>query len=383
MNRQQFIDFIEHPASLNRENIPLLMDLAKQFPYCQTAQLLLAKCLHNQKNIHYNNQLKIAAAYAIDRKILYHLIINDTAENTKTIIEEKISIPKTDEDFIKNIIQSIPVTTEVQSQKIERAEEKKEENDVKKIEAEEKIQEQEAPKIESLSKQEQQSIKESPQDILEKRLKELARKKTNLQSQASTSNLPIPANPEKIETSLIEEPPIPNLQSIIPNLQSPIPEQEANPPVPNTELPTPNSELSIPRKSGLHSAQLSTPNSEKHSFFEWLQLNKNKNYLQDANVLTGTKTDTQHELIDKFIQSSPRIVPAKTEFYSPVNMARLSVVEHEDIVSETLAKIYLQQGNHSKAISIYEKLILFYPEKKLYFATRISEIERLAQQKKQ
>lgn len=366
MNRQQFIEFIEHPESLNKENIPLLIDLAKQFPYCQTAQLLLAKCFYNQKNIHYNNQLKIATAYAIDRKILYHLIIKNTDEKTKIIIEEKISIPKTDEEFIKKIIQSIPTSPETSPQKIEKKEEKKEVEAVENIVVEEKNKIEESPKTELSSKPEQQSIKELPQDILEKRLKELAREKTNLELQASTSNPPISTNPEEIEPSLIEEAIILNPQSPIPNPQSSIPEEKVNLPETETSLsPTPNSKLR-------------TLSSEKHSFYEWLQL---KNTIRDEG--RGTRDDKKtnlsahHALIDKFIQSEPRIVPAKAEFYSPVNMARLSVVEHEDIVSETLAKIYLQQGNHSKAMSIYEKLSLFYPEKKLYFAARISEIEKL------
>ena len=44
------------------------------------------------------------------------------------------------------------------------------------------------------------------------------------------------------------------------------------------------------------------------------------------------------------------------------------------MVTETLAKIYALQKNYSKAITAYEKLILLYPEKKTFFASRIENL---------
>lgn len=81
------------------------------------------------------------------------------------------------------------------------------------------------------------------------------------------------------------------------------------------------------------------------------------------------------QLIDEFIRQEPRITPNKSAFYSPVNMAKKSVQEPEDLVTETLAKVYAGQGNYAKAIQIYEKLRLKFPEKKLYFAALIQELK--------
>ena len=56
-------------------------------------------------------------------------------------------------------------------------------------------------------------------------------------------------------------------------------------------------------------------------------------------------------------------------------MAKMSLAENEDFVTETLAKIYAQQGNIKKAISAYEKLSLKIPEKSNYFARLIQELK--------
>ena len=52
---------------------------------------------------------------------------------------------------------------------------------------------------------------------------------------------------------------------------------------------------------------------------------------------------------------------------------------NNDLVTETLAEIHIQQGNYPKAIEIYQKLILLNPEKKLLFASRIEFIKQKTQ----
>jgi len=81
------------------------------------------------------------------------------------------------------------------------------------------------------------------------------------------------------------------------------------------------------------------------------------------------------DLIDRFIREEPRITAPKREFYNPEDKSRQSASLPEDIVSETLAKIYEQQGFYAMAIKIYEKLMLLIPEKSSYFAGQIKEID--------
>ena len=89
----------------------------------------------------------------------------------------------------------------------------------------------------------------------------------------------------------------------------------------------------------------------------------------------ATKKMSRKELIDKFITENPSISRPKAEFYNPLTVAQNSIIDQENIVSETLAKIYEQQGYVEKAISIYEKLHLKYPEKSRYFAAQIERLK--------
>ena len=69
----------------------------------------------------------------------------------------------------------------------------------------------------------------------------------------------------------------------------------------------------------------------------------------------------------------------KTSFFSAHDAAKKSLETNDDLVTETLAEIHIQQGNYPKAIEIYQKLILLIPEKKLLFASRIEFIKQKTQ----
>ena len=83
----------------------------------------------------------------------------------------------------------------------------------------------------------------------------------------------------------------------------------------------------------------------------------------------------KEDLIEKFIRDEPRISVQKATFFNPSDQAIKSNTDDDEIVSETLAILYYNQGNISKAIRIYEKLSLIYPEKSSIFAARIKEMK--------
>jgi len=85
---------------------------------------------------------------------------------------------------------------------------------------------------------------------------------------------------------------------------------------------------------------------------------------------------SKEELIDKFIKEEPSISRPKPEFFNPVKGAKSSQEDKAGLVSETLARIHVQQGNIDKAIEIYRKLSLNFPEKSGYFAAQIEKLSK-------
>lgn len=128
--------------------------------------------------------------------------------------------------------------------------------------------------------------------------------------------------------------------------------------------------------------------NEKHSFQEWLQLARIEPIIREKENTNSTETipldeekKKKAELVDKFIENNPKISPAKhsttSTTYTESNKSDTSY-----LMTETLARVYLEQKKYQKAIQAYEILILKYPEKSSFFADRISDIEILQQNNK-
>ena len=123
--------------------------------------------------------------------------------------------------------------------------------------------------------------------------------------------------------------------------------------------------------------------SEQHSFQEWLQLSRTEPIEREKESpinlpipIIDEDKRKKLELIDKFIETSPKISPVKHGVASTVTFD-LNAADNSFLMTETLARVYLEQKKYQKAIQAYEILILKYPEKSSFFADRISDIKIL------
>lgn len=95
-------------------------------------------------------------------------------------------------------------------------------------------------------------------------------------------------------------------------------------------------------------------------------------------LVKPTPAMKQQELIERFLLLEPTITIDKSkalEESSQQDLSMPSTTDRLDIVSETLAQIYLRKGRKDKAIAIYEKLMLLNPEKSSYFAQQIEQLK--------
>ena len=122
--------------------------------------------------------------------------------------------------------------------------------------------------------------------------------------------------------------------------------------------------------------------NETHSFQEWLQLSRTvpidrEEKKQNVSIEDENKRK-KTALIDRFIETSPKISPLKQTASSNVSLD-LNTEDTTYLMTETLARVYLEQKKYLKAIQAYEILILKYPEKSSFFADRIADIKILQQ----
>jgi tetratricopeptide (TPR) repeat protein len=336
MKREEFLACLREPAALPPSSTRELEDIVRMYPYFQGGHILYALSLHQSKEIRFPEALKNAALHAGDRRQLYNLIHfpKKGVEIRKTDQEKIAEAPEKTASFGENAIQ---------------------------------------PSEEFVLEEQSNSEKSEGSSLME-------------EVQISTSMIEVESGDSEIteaSVSAFEATPPPVEADIIaqilvyPEINKPELEEkslEQNPPIEQTS----------PLKEETTETGASISDSGKRSFSDWLkriQPNTQDHPLPQVAESTqkeeaAKESEAPNHLIERFIQTEPRISkPVKAEFFSPVQMAKKSIEDNEDIVSETLARIYADQGNIDRAIRIYQKLSLLNPEKNGYFAALIQNLE--------
>ena len=101
----------------------------------------------------------------------------------------------------------------------------------------------------------------------------------------------------------------------------------------------------------------------KRSFSSWISILENE----------SPKIDS--EIIDQFIEVSKERDIRPFKFFKASEDTKTSLIDDESFVTETLARVYSDQGLFEKAIQVYDLLSLKYPQKSSYFAALMKELK--------
>ena len=88
------------------------------------------------------------------------------------------------------------------------------------------------------------------------------------------------------------------------------------------------------------------------------------------------KLNDKFELIDSFLSKQGKIIPDKSAT-NKEDLSEKSWAASDELMTETLAKVFVKQKKYNNALEAYQILGLKYPEKNSFFADQIKEIKRL------
>ncbi len=276
MQKQRFAEIIKNPYLPDMETTKFLEELCDKYPYCQIAQIILAKCYQENKSALFEKQVNLASAYSIDRHQFQNYISEKNLHEKNQGRHEYFSGQQDTE--------SIPATDDNENL---------------------------APTA-GYAKHED----ETPGPGFRQYEEEIPGNKINKDDGKEDHRKQL----EKIVSNRLK------------SLKSRNSEGKKEAPV----IPT----VSLSHKD------------------------KSK------------RNSRSDEIIEKFICKQPRISSPKKTGQPKKDLSSDSVQFNDDIISETLAEIYLKQGKIDSALNIYNKLSLKFPEKSSIFAKKIKQVKK-------
>lgn len=318
MNKQLFEDYLYQPNDMPASSVAELKQIIAEYPYFQTAHLLYIKSLHLNNSILYASHLKQAACYANDRTLLFMLIKGQHA----AVRHQVADVPDvaSDQDEVADAESAGEIETSVsQSVPIE------------------------APvpqPVEPLSERILRRLREIEQEHAQ-----------NARTAPSTLAEPLPVPEPEIDDDMLS-----------------FDEDE-------DELPP----LAAEPQKKIPPGKFTPQTIEYIHNLERKLAESGSDYFADS---SDSRSDTmQDRLIDAFLTKQPRIIPKKPSQNEEIEDISTKSVEEPEIMTETIAKIYLNQEQFEKALKIYETLSLKYPQKSVYFADKISQTKELIKKK--
>jgi len=317
MNNLEINSLVNNPQSISVEKTAELEAILKEYPYFQAVRALHLKGLKNQQSYKYNQALKLTAAHTTDRAVLFDFI---TAEPAEAKAPKKILETEDEKlNISKEIIGKNEETSDNSEQELIKT-----------------------PILPSVPIDGFKPIFENIEHL------SLKKEENTSNNEARFSDIIFPTIRENESQEKIEE--------------------------------------SVQKTKEI--LQIGTPiefsKKEKHSFSEWMNLTEFSPIPQEKpaekTVKKITKKIDSLGLIDKFIASKPKIPRVEKSGSNHVNIVK-ETSNNDSLMTETLAKVYLEQEKYESAIKAYRILSLKYPEKSSFFADRIKAIKYLQKNK--
>lgn len=332
MDKERFNTLLADMDKITDTDIKSLNQLRKQYPYFQNQYVLIAKALKSRSHPKTDAFIKKAAIYSADRALLKSIIMEEhafapVAEEPVVEQPEAVSNPSEKvDDKVESVV--IPTATEP-------------EITVSAVTAAEiSIETVAAPKNEDSEPKAPEAIPESVAEL-----------KTTTVTQPEKE---IPPVLEKTVTenttseTEVKAPRVESNQALIDELARDL--------------------LEIRKKKQLIAKMLEQQEAK--------QVEKKP---KEVKKKASSSKNSQSELIEKFIQNEPqmgrqKLVPDENQ-PGQTDLAAQFIRESEDFHTETMANIMVFQKKYRKAIQIYEKLGLKFPEKRAYFASQIEKVK--------
>lgn len=403
MTRIEYL--VAHPYEVEKSDIPLLKKEVEKYPYFYTLRALLLYGLKKENHPSFEDYLNKTSIHSSNRVDLYHYINSEPIQKEIKVENETIS-PEMEEEIMEELVEneiiSEPILENSTSEIIENNNETVEVIDEIIEEKEEELNQE----IEVVSETNSEEINEDIVDemiendteeselrtdhvvdiISDEELNEVAEitnkvvvennsKEENLTSENDIEN----AVQQTSGIEIIESEPQQVIETIEDNQEEEIIEGLSE----NAEVIEESEPETIEEK-----VEIIENNSDDStfSFSDWLKKvpsqSKTQQEIEEEQEIA--EREIKYKLIDDFLEKNPKIVPMKKTDITPVNTPSNFVQnteEYSDLMTETLAQIYIEQKKYDKAIKAYKILILKYPEKNSLFANRIKEIENLKNSK--
>lgn len=411
LDKFTFNRLIENPALVKSEHVKALQKIVEQYPYCQPAKILLTKAANLAGHMNYERFLHEASAGMLDRKKLKYWIslteesvipeytvrtieqaaypaneIEKPIEHTLEAITPAIKQYKTStdqDDILRNLEETLSALRQARNVAAGINKDDSELVSVPQVNIFEKV----LP-FEQLTTPEKEVEKEKKEE--EVKLEEVEKEdKVILQKpewvKRDKKALPLSLISDFIKTEHPEEKKIDlfsaaaeqteffdykEFSAVQKNSHSDRVAKDKDK-IDEIAKDFPSAATTPSHIESSQSGDIISNNGEAEFLLNYLEHNKRKRRLKNISK------DKVNSILNKFIQDEPTIksaqkmtIPLVEEDLSETS-SRLNNVP----ASENFAQLLILQGKYSKAIEVFEELILKNPEKRPYFVSRIEDLK--------